>query len=866
VASIERTAYPRFKRITSVRELEESFTPSPEEITWALAMTRSESHLLSLVLTLKTFQRLGYFPPSEEIPTVVVDHVRHSLGLPDDVAAAPESARTLRHHRTLVRERLGVVTDPQYARKLAESAIEGAAQTKDNPADLINVALEEIVRARCEIPGYTTLDEMASRIRTRVNSAFFGQIVGRMSDVHVRGLELLLKVDPTTRRSGFDALKQPAGAATVSKFKAHLAHLAWADSLGPTEHWLEGIPPAKVAHFAGEARVTDAHDMRKMGRARWLALVASLLHTARIRARDDVVTMFCKRTASIAKKAKDELSRQREQQRADSERLIGVLGDVLAGVREALSPSEAERQDGTLDPMDKVHQRAGRAVLQALAAAGGVEKLSAEHEAISAHHGNNYAPLMERFYRNPRPALFTMLDVLLLETTTADRALLNAVTFIQANRHRTAETVPDNFDGAPLDLSFAGEMWQKIVYDRRHPTRVVRRHLEVCVFFHLAAELRSGDIAVAGSESFANIYDQLLTWQECEPMVADYCAEAELPSDAAGFVADLKEQLTEVAERVDAGYPDNVDLVIDESGTPVLKRRKGRDRRPSALALEAAVHERVQERGLLDMVTRTAWWLGWYRHFGPASWSDPKIRDALGRYVLLTFCYGANLGPTQLARHMRGVTARELTTANKHADAMKITRASTDVINGFWQLDLARLWGDGSRVGTDGSQLDTWADNLLAESSIRYGGYGGIAFRHISDSYIALFSHFIPCGVWETVYIIEGLLKNESDIQPDAVHADTQGHPVTWTFDLRVVGCTCSRWSRCRVRRVQCRCEGMGRPARRGRSSCSTPRPSRSRSFLASFSTCGRVGPRRTPCPPTPTIFGTSGSSSKDMP
>jgi hypothetical protein len=38
-----------------------------------------------------------------------------------------------------------------------------------------------------------------------------------------------------------------------------------------------------------------------------------------------------------------------------------------------------------------------------------------------------------------------------------------------------------------------------------------------------------------------------------------------------------------------------------------------------------------------------------------------------------------------------------------------------------------------------------------------------------------LFSHFIPCGVWEAVYIIEGLLKNSSDIQPDTVHADTQG-------------------------------------------------------------------------------------------
>ena len=38
----------------------------------------------------------------------------------------------------------------------------------------------------------------------------------------------------------------------------------------------------------------------------------------------------------------------------------------------------------------------------------------------------------------------------------------------------------------------------------------------------------------------------------------------------------------------------------------------------------------------------------------------------------------------------------------------------------------------------------------LTETSIRYG-YGGIAYRLISDSYIALFSHFIPCGVWEAV-------------------------------------------------------------------------------------------------------------------
>jgi hypothetical protein len=31
--------------------------------------------------------------------------------------------------------------------------------------------------------------------------------------------------------------------------------------LGPTEVWVAGIPPGKIGHFAGEARVTTANDV-----------------------------------------------------------------------------------------------------------------------------------------------------------------------------------------------------------------------------------------------------------------------------------------------------------------------------------------------------------------------------------------------------------------------------------------------------------------------------------------------------------------------------------------------------------------------------------------------------------------------------
>jgi len=68
-----------------------------------------------------------------------------------------------------------------------------------------------------------------------------------MTRAEAHGLEGLLEVDPRTRRSLYDALKQPAGAARVSKFKEHLARLAWAGSLGPTAAWLEGVPRSLIS-------------------------------------------------------------------------------------------------------------------------------------------------------------------------------------------------------------------------------------------------------------------------------------------------------------------------------------------------------------------------------------------------------------------------------------------------------------------------------------------------------------------------------------------------------------------------------------------------------------------------------------------
>ena len=56
-----------------------------------------------------------------------------------------------------------------------------------------------------------------------------------------------------------------------------------------------------------------------------------------------------------------------------------------------------------------------------------------------------------------------------------------------------------------VDLSFASEQWQRTVLTRTDKgQRIARRHFEVCVFSSLANALKSGDVAIRGSDAYAD--------------------------------------------------------------------------------------------------------------------------------------------------------------------------------------------------------------------------------------------------------------------------------------------------------------------------------------------------------------------------
>jgi len=262
--------------------------------------------------------------------------------------------------------------------------------------------------------------------------------------------------------------------------------------------------------------------------------------------------------------------------------------------------------------------------------------------------------------------------------------------------------------------------------------------------------------------------------------VKNYEAISGIPTDSNKFTAHLKKEMLQSIEIMDNGFTDNQHVRM-ENGQLVVSPIQANQQSKKYQFLDEQFKARMKSIGILDILTQAEKWLHLSQNFGQLSGYQPRIKNYPAQFVSTLFCYGCNFGPTEAARSIPGINRKQLAWINaQHVTEKRLDKTIVQVINQYNKFQLPAYWGNGKSASADGTKWNLYEQNLLSEYHIRYGEYGGIAYYHVSDNYIALFSHFIPCGVYEALYVLDGLIKNQSDIQPNTVHGDThtQSFPV----------------------------------------------------------------------------------------
>ncbi|MGW5119323.1 hypothetical protein ACWEQ8_28345 [Streptomyces noursei] len=245
----------------------------------------------------------------------------------------------------------------------------------------------------------------------------------------------------------------------------------WLEGLGDSTVWMDGVAARKITDFAGAADAGDAPALRDCAPVKRLALIACLVHKARMRVRDDLATRFCKRVATKIKKAKTKLEEIRLAEREITETLIGNYRVVLKGIdgngpAQAALAKAAKMTAGTRAALEGLNEEAPAEevvrqlggkdspallafVKAVLVQAGGLATLTRtvegfdgsarqyeQIEKVSAHHGNLWEPLLCGQIGRDRAVMFDLAGKLEFTATSEDGRVLDALA--HAKRHQSA--------------------------------------------------------------------------------------------------------------------------------------------------------------------------------------------------------------------------------------------------------------------------------------------------------------------------------------------------------------------------------------------------------------------------------------------
>ena len=483
-----RVIYPELPDPLTPGDLQQLFSPSFDERQWAPTVARTIESQVALLVQLKIFQTIGRFRPGTDIPPSAIEHVARRMGM-DSGSELTFPDRTLYRHRPSILKRLNVVSWGPEARALAQTTMRRVAQARTDPADIINAAIDALIRHGFELPAIVALRRLAGTVHRNVNATQWSDVCGHLDPAQQAVLQALLIVNAKTQKSPFARLCANPGRPMRKNLTAMIDRYHWLQTLPNPTTALQTIAGSKISQWANEARRLSAIELREYVAPRRQTLLMAVIYDARGQVLDDLTHMLLKFSRKIEWKSEQRLVEWYQKRHHKTDALIRAFRDSLK-----VLGTEA-------DPVQKVS-----GVETLFASHGGPEALAQGCEEHLRHERQNWRPFARAVFVPLRSVLRRLVEMLPLQGAPTIDGLLRLIRTLsnQSSSHAdflTVDEVPPNT--LPRE-------WHALVHDHIDDKRVFnRRQLEVVAILELAAAIKAGEVFVSGSLSFDRFWDRL---------------------------------------------------------------------------------------------------------------------------------------------------------------------------------------------------------------------------------------------------------------------------------------------------------------------------------------------------------------------
>jgi len=349
--------------------------------------------------------------------------------------------------------------------------------------------------------------------------------------------------------------------------------------------------------------------------------------------------------------------------------------------------------------------------------------------------------------------------------------LLTALALLRQLDAGKIDDLPEN---APCH--FIPAAWRAASY--RDDGTLDRRIWVIALSQAVRDALRAGDLYLPGSRHHVSFWNLVYNEQRWGAERERAYGALVLPTEAEAVLGRLRQEYTEAVGRAERGLDENPFASIRE-GRLQLKRPDALEVPERTRQLRHAIETGLPRIRIEELLQDVDVHCGFTRELRPIGGYEPRVSNLYQSQLAALIAHGTNLGIAAMGHSAEGITADMLQHVSRFflTDAT-LKAANAAVVNLHHRLGFGGLWGTGTISSSDGQRFGIQASSLLASFYPRYFGYYERAitlYTHTSDQHSVFGTRAISCSAREALYVLDGLLENDTSLRPHEHSTDTHG-------------------------------------------------------------------------------------------
>lgn len=747
--------------------------PSPEQLIRFFYLSAADKQFLAprrlphtrlgCAVQLGTLRFLGTFLVDPlQVPPMVVQTLASQLGLAvEQLAPYRDRSNTGYEHQPLMQAYLQYQSfDGRQAFRLTRWLYAQVATSTVRPSVLFDLATAHLVAQRVVLPGVSVLARLIARVRERTGRHLYRQLRARLSQAQQAALEALLQVGPGERLTPLEILRTAPTRVSAPALNTALRRLDQIRALGVSEVPVQDLPEARLARLARHAQSAWAQTLLRMSEERRLATLLVFGQTLERTATDDILDLFDGLMAALALSGETTRRRERLRSLKDLDQAALVLEQAVRLLLDEAVPDADLRQH--------VLKRFGPDALRE--AADAVQELARSDE----------DPMVEALssrYATVRRFLPALLCGVVFEGTPAAKPLLDAWRFLQVQEVGGRDC--PKWASAPRAV--VPRRWARRVFPAKD--QVHSPAYTLCVVERLHQALRRRDVFVRRSERYGDPRAELLRGEAWEQVRDSVARALERSTDPQVELARWQQQLAVAYTEVSTNLPRNSALrVLQEDGQPYvsLNALAAQTESDQLRTLRAQLAQRLPQVELAALLLEVDAFTGFARAFTHVADGQPAAPDLPLSICAVLLAQACNIGLKTVARaDVPALTLPHLSWVQQNYLRVEtLTAANARLVDAQRQLPLAQAWGGGEVASADGMRFVVPVRTIHAGWNRKYfGSERGVTYYNFtSDQFSGFHGIVIPGTLRDSLFILAGLLEQQTSLDPREIMADTHGY------------------------------------------------------------------------------------------